>query len=153
MTDKRHAAFVTARKGVCYLTVRIGRRNFHIMRIYHYTIDAQDKRDMRRLHPDVAFDWKKIAGQLAEKREACRRYRSRRQKRPSRDRESFSAMYDPSTRAIYADGMPSTAGGAAALLDAVLSIDRGRGEVPPGFAGLSALSQAGARERRPKGRS
>jgi hypothetical protein len=33
---------------------------------------------MRRLYPDVAFDWKKIAQQLAEKRKVCRRYRSRR---------------------------------------------------------------------------
>jgi hypothetical protein len=151
MADTRHAAFVTARKGICYLTVRIGRRNVHIMRIYHYTIDAQDKRDMRRLHPDVDFDWKKIARQLAGKREACRRYRSRRQTRPSRDRESFYAAYDPITRTIYADGMPSTAGGAAALLDAVLSIDRGRGEVPPTFPGSSTTGQAGAR-RRPRGR-
>ena len=35
---------------------------------------AEDKRDMRRLHPDVIFDWKKIAQQLAVKREECRRY-------------------------------------------------------------------------------
>jgi hypothetical protein len=28
------------------------------------------------LHPDVVFDWKKIARQLAEKREECRLYRS-----------------------------------------------------------------------------
>jgi hypothetical protein len=35
------------------------------MRVRHYTIDAQDKRDMRRLHPDIIFDWKKFARQLA----------------------------------------------------------------------------------------
>jgi len=51
------------------------------MRIRAYTLDADDKRQMRRLYPDVAFDWKKIARQLAEKREVCRQYRSRR--RPS----------------------------------------------------------------------
>src|SRR5712691_5111081 len=57
--QKRNSAFVTTKKGVCYLTVKIGRENLPLMRIYHYTIDAQDKRDMRRLHPDVDFDWKK----------------------------------------------------------------------------------------------
>jgi hypothetical protein len=62
------------------------------MRIYNYTIDANDKRDMRRLHPDVVFDWKKITRQLAEKREECRRYRSRRRtkrERVPREREPF----------------------------------------------------------------
>ena len=73
MADKQLTAFITARKGFCYLTVKIGRQNFHIMRIRNYTLDAQDKRDMRRLYPDTAFDWKKIGQQLAEKREACRR--------------------------------------------------------------------------------
>jgi hypothetical protein len=105
-----------------------------------------------RLHPDEDFEWTKIARQLAGKREACRRYLSRRRARPSRGRESFYAAYDPITRTIYADGMPCTPGGAAALLDAVLSIDRGRGEVPPAFPGPSATSQAGARRRRPRGR-
>jgi hypothetical protein len=75
---KQPAAFVTARKGFCYLTMKYGRRHFHMMRIRNYTIDAQEKRDMRRLYPDTVFDWKKIARQLAEKREACRCYRSRR---------------------------------------------------------------------------
>ena len=32
------------------------------MRVYNYTIGANDKWDMRRLHPDVNFDWKKITG-------------------------------------------------------------------------------------------
>jgi hypothetical protein len=127
MADKQLTAFVTTRKGTCYLTVKIGRQNFHIMRIRNYTIDAQDKRDMRRLHPDTAFDWKKIGQQLAEKREACRRYRSRRRTsgtaRPPRAREPLYAVYDPITRTVYAD-VPSTGEGAGALLDAVLSIDR-----------------------------
>ena len=82
--QKRSRAFVTTKKGVCYLTVKSGRVHFQIMRIRHYTIDADDKRRMRRLHPDVDFDWKKIASQLAEKREVCRRYRARR--RPARAR-------------------------------------------------------------------
>jgi len=69
--QKRSRAFVTTKKGVCYLTVKIGREHFHLMRIYNYTIDAQDKRDMRRRHPDVDFDWKHITRQLAEKREVC----------------------------------------------------------------------------------
>jgi hypothetical protein len=48
------------------------------MKIHNYTIDVQDKRDMRRLHSDVDFDWKKITKQLAQKQEVCRQYRSRR---------------------------------------------------------------------------
>ena len=123
MGDKQYSAFVTAKKGFCYLTIKIGRQNFHLMRIRNYTLDAQDKRDMRRLHPDTAFDWKKIGRQLAEKREACRCYRSRRRTsgtaRLPRAREPLYAVYDPITRTVYADGE-----GAGALLDAVLSIDR-----------------------------
>ena len=41
--QKRRRAFVTTKKGVCYLTVKIGREHFHLMRIYNYTIDAQDR--------------------------------------------------------------------------------------------------------------
>jgi hypothetical protein len=48
--QKRSRAFVNTKKGVCYLTIKIGRENFHLMRIYNYTIDAQKKRDMRRRH-------------------------------------------------------------------------------------------------------
>ena len=119
MGDKQYSAFVTARKGFCYLTIKIGRRNFDLMRIRSYTLDAQDKRDMRRLHPDTDFDWKKIGRQLAEKREACRCYRSRRRtagdERRPRDHEPLSyAVYDPTTRTVYADGVPSTLGGALA---------------------------------------
>ena len=65
--------------------------------------------------------------QLADKREACRRYRSRRRtSNAARPREPFYAVIDPGTRTVYADGVPSTAGGVGALLDAVLSIDRRR---------------------------
>src|SRR5215831_5890789 len=100
--QKRSRAFVTTKKGVCYLTVKIGRENFHLMRIYNYTIDAQKKRDMRRRHPDVDFDWKTIASQLAEKREVCRRYRSRRRTaRAPRVRESFYGVFDPVEHAVY----------------------------------------------------
>ena len=60
MGDKQYSAFVTVRKGFCYLTIKIGRHNFHLMRIRNCTLDAQDKRDMRQLYPDTAFDWKKI---------------------------------------------------------------------------------------------
>ena len=102
------------------------------MRIRNYTLDAVDKRDMRRLHPDIAFDWKKIGQQLAEKREACRRYRSRRRTSGTahlpRAREPLYAVYDPITRTVYADSVPSTDEGAGALLDAVLSIDRTLGQ-------------------------
>jgi hypothetical protein len=128
MAATKSNAFITARKGFCYLTVKLGRRNFHVMRIRNYTLEAQDKRDMRRLYPDVVFDWKKITRQLAENREACRRYRSRRRPpataRPDGYREAFHAAYDPITRTVYAEGVPSRAGGAGALLDAILQIDR-----------------------------
>jgi len=33
--QKRSRAFVTTKKGVCYLTVKIGREHFHLMRIYN----------------------------------------------------------------------------------------------------------------------
>jgi hypothetical protein len=125
MPAKQPAAFITARKGFCYLTMKYRRRNFHMMRLRNYTLDAQDKRDMRRLYPDVVFDWKKIARQLPEKREACRWYRSRR--RPSAPRthatKPLYAVFDPVTRSVYSDE-PRTAGDAAALLDAILLIDR-----------------------------
>ena len=125
MTPKQPAAFVTARKGFCYLTIKYGRSNFDIMRIRNYTLDAEDKRQMRRLYPDVDFDWKKIAGQLAEKREACRCYRSRRRASGRRERahKPLCAVFDPAMRTVCVDG-PSTVEDAAALLDAILSIDR-----------------------------
>jgi hypothetical protein len=128
MEGKQGSAFITTRKGFCYLTIKCGRRNFHVMRIRAYTIDAEDKRQMRRLYSDIDFDWKKIARQLAEKREVCRRYRSRR--RPSdtehlsRVRAPFYGLYEPGTRTIYVNGFPRNARAVGALLDAVLHIDR-----------------------------
>ena len=129
MAGKQGSAFVTARKGFCYLTIKLGRRNFDMMRIRKYTIAADEKRHMRRLYPEVAFDWKRIAQQLAEKREACRRYRSRRRS-PDTTRhpgagEPFYGVYEPGTRTVYVSGIPSSAAGVGALLDAVLQIDRG----------------------------
>ena len=119
--QKRSRAFVTTKKGVCYLTVKIGRDNFHLMRIYNYTIDAQHKRDIRRRHPDVEFDWKKITLQLAEKREVCRRYRSRRRTaRAPRVREPFYGVFDPVERAVYVND-PDNVAGAAAMLDAIIA--------------------------------
>src|SRR5262245_11364850 len=123
MAAKQAAAFIMASKGFCYLTIKCGRRNFHMMRLRNYTLDAEDKRQMRRLYPDVVFDWKKIARQLAEKREACRCYRSRRRPRLPHALKPLYAVFDPATRCVYADE-PSTAEDAGALLDAMLSIDR-----------------------------
>lgn len=126
--EKQGSAFITTKKGFCYLTIKCGWRNFHIMRIRAYTLDADDKRQMRRLYPEIDFDWKKIARQLAEKREVCRQYRSRR--RPSdtthhsRAHASFYGVYEPGTRTIYTDGFPGNVHAAGALLDAVLQIDR-----------------------------
>ncbi len=121
------SAFITARKGFCYLTIKHRKRNFEMMRIRNYKIDAEEKRHMRRLYPDVIFDWKKITAQLAVKREDCRSYRSRRQtsgaSRRARSGESFYGVYQPGTRTIYASGVPSTASGVVALLDAVLRLD------------------------------
>jgi len=119
--QKRSRAFVTTKKGVCYLTVKMGREHFHLMRIYHYKIDAQDKRHMHRLHPDVDFDWKKITRQLAEKREVCRRYRSRRRTaRLPREREPFYGVFDPAERTVYVND-PTNIAGMGAMLDAILA--------------------------------
>jgi hypothetical protein len=96
------------------------------MRIRQYTLDAQDKRDMCRLHPDIAFDWKKIARQLAEKREVYRRYRSRRQTRRRAERllrDPFYGVIDPRTRTVYVND-PSHIAGVSALLDAILAEER-----------------------------
>ncbi|OAH97227.1 hypothetical protein A1353_23335 [Methylomonas methanica] len=125
MGRKQSSAFITTRKGFCYLTVKVGRSNFNIKRIRNYTLEPQEKRDMRRLYPDYLFDWKKINQQLAEKRVVCRAYRSRRQAPRSTERSSdsfFIMSYDPMTRTIYA----SDAGNSLALLDAVLHIERSR---------------------------
>jgi len=123
MKRKQGSAFITTRKGFCYLTVKVGRSNFNIMRIRNYTLEPQDKRDMRRLYPDYFFDWKKINQQLAEKREVCRAYRSKRQAPRNTGRTSVPFVmvsYDPRTRTVYA----SDAGNSLALLDAVLQIER-----------------------------
>ena len=134
MAGKQGGAFVTARKGFCYLTIKVGRRNFDMMRIRKYALDADEKRHMRRLYPEVAFDWKRITQQLAEKRDACRRYRSRRRspdtaRRPGTD-EPFYGVYEPGTRTVYVSGIPSSAAGVGALLDAVLQIDRDLTDAP-----------------------
>ena len=104
------------------------------MRIRNYEIGTEEKRHMRRLYPEVAFDWKKIAQQLAEKREACRRYRSRRRNpgpaSHSRGSEPFYGIYEPGTRTVYVN-VPSSAAGVGALLDAILQIDRGLKDAPP----------------------
>jgi hypothetical protein len=124
---KQGAAFVTSKKGVCYLTITIGRRHFPIMRIRQYTIDAQDKRDMRRLHPDVSVDWKKIARQLAEKREVCRQYRSRRRiRRPRLPREPFYGLVDPLARTVYVND-PTNIAGVGVLLDRLMADEHLRG--------------------------
>jgi macrodomain Ter protein organizer (MatP/YcbG family) len=125
---KQGAAFVTSRKGVCYLTIKIGRHHCSLMRIRHYTIDAQDKRDLRRLHPDIAFDWKKIARQLAEKREVCRQYRSRRRsvRRLGLPREPFYGVVDPLGRTVYVNN-PTNIMGAGALLDRMIADEGLRG--------------------------
>jgi hypothetical protein len=135
MGNQQGTAFITTRKGFCYLTIKCGRQNAHIMRIRQYTIDAEDKRHMRRLYPNIIFDWKKITRQLAEKREVCRDYRSRRieaaaSRRKADSCEPFPVVYDPLTRTVYANGVPSTAAGVGMLLDAVLHADRALNDTP-----------------------
>ncbi|MEX3606072.1 MAG: hypothetical protein VB142_06565 [Burkholderia sp.] len=123
MSRKQSSAFVTTRKGFCYLTVKVGRSNFNIMRIRNYTLEPQDKRDMRRRYTDYLFDWKKIGQQLAEKRGVCRVYRSKRQAHRSTERVSdpfVMVSYDTRTRTIYASDVDNP----LALLDAVLRIER-----------------------------
>jgi hypothetical protein len=135
VTSRKPAnAFATARKGFCYLTIKSFGRNHEMMRIRAYKIEPDEKRHMRRLYPDVTFDWKKITQQLAEKREDCRRYRSRRQgaaaRRASWDHEPVLGVYEPSTRTIYASGIPSSTAGIGRLLDAIVQLDRERSGTP-----------------------
>lgn len=94
------------------------------MKIRQYKVDPDEKRQMRRLYLNVIFDWKKITGQLAQKREVCRSYRSRRRApaRPRRTREPFYGVADPLTRSVYVND-PNNIGGVAALLDALIAHD------------------------------
>ena len=131
MSEITGNAFITTRKGFCYLTIKTGGRNHHMMKIRQYKIEPDDKRHMRRLYPNVTFDWKKITAQLAKKREVCRSYRSRRQdtaalkrQRQYRRREPFIGVIDPFRRAVYVNDERNIAG-AAALLDALIAGDRG----------------------------
>jgi hypothetical protein len=149
MERKPRNAFITARKGFCYLTIKSFGRIHEMMRIRNYKLDADDKRHMRQLYPDVAFDWKKITQQLAEKREACRRYRSRRRSprstSHSRGSDAFYGVYEPGTRTVYVNDVPSSAAGVGALLDAILRIDRTLQDAP---SPLDALG--GGANPRPK---
>jgi hypothetical protein len=121
---KQGCAFITTKKGGCYLTVKVGRHNCSLMRIRNYTIDTQDKRDMRRLHPDVTFDWQKIARQLVAKREVCRRYRvCWHAVRVPRVREPFYGVFEPHTRRVYVND-PDDIAGVSGLLDAILARER-----------------------------
>lgn len=145
---KQAHAFVTARKGFCYLTVKLHGRHHRMMRIRAYRIEPDEKRQMRRLYPDVAFDWPKIAGQLAEKREACRRYRTRPRRRAGRGGAPLVGIFEPATRTVFTDGIPSTAAGVGRLLDIVLRLDREVAEVP---ARTPAAPGPAARGRKPAG--
>jgi len=149
--DRKPAnAFIKARKGFCYLTVKHFGRDHEMMRIRGYKIEPDEKRRMRRLYPDVAFDWKRITQQLAERREDCRRYRTRPRKatgRGPREDGPLFGVYEPGTRTVFTNGVPSTAAGVGRLLDAVLWLDRDMagapslpdpGRTPPG-PGLVAV--------------
>ena len=126
MSDITGNAFITTRKGFCYLTIKISGRNYHMMKVRQYKIEPDEKRQMRRLYPNVTFDWKKITAQLAKKREVCRSYRSRRQAphRPRRPREPFVGVIDPFRRTVYVNDERNIAG-ATALLDALIAGERG----------------------------
>jgi hypothetical protein len=60
MAEIHGNAFITTRKGTCYLTIKINRRNAELMKIRQYKIYPDEKRQMRRLYPNVTVDWKKI---------------------------------------------------------------------------------------------
>ena len=123
MADIHGNAFITTKKGTCYLTIKIGRRNADLMKIRQYKIDANEKRHMRRLYPNVTFDWKKITAQLAEKREVCRSYRSRRQAKARQrhtPREPFFGVVDPVTNSVYVND-PTNVRGVGTLLDAIIA--------------------------------
>ncbi len=124
MSDTTANAFITKRKGTCYLTIKINRRNFDIMKIRQYKIDPDDKRRMRRLYPDVAFDWKKITAQLAQKSEECRSYRSRRRSKARQRRnpnpEPFIGVFDPFSGTAYVNDSDNIAG-SLALLDIIVA--------------------------------
>jgi len=125
MADITGNAFITTRKGTCYLTIKINRRNADLMKIRQYKIPPDEKRHMRRLYPNVNFDWKKITAQLAEKREVCRSYRSRRRtnaRRQRAPREPFYGVIDPFSRTVYVND-PTNIGGVGMLLDAIIAQD------------------------------
>lgn len=80
---------------------------------------------MRRLYPNVTFDWKKITAQLAKKREICRLYRSRR-RTPARKRqirEPFIGVINQGRGEVYVND-PGNIAGVAALLDAMIIRER-----------------------------
>lgn len=127
MSDIPGNAFITTKKGFCYLTVKVRRQNRHILKVRQYRIEAQEKRDLRRRYPNVTFDWKKISEQLANKRGVCRRYRARRQAEsaPKRPREPFYGVVDPWSRTVYVND-PSNLAGVGALLDAMMARERAK---------------------------
>ena len=123
MSALHGTAFITTKKGFCYLTIKSDRRNLPMMRIRNYTIEPDEKRHMRRLYPNVTLDWKKITQQLAAKREVCRQYRSRRRTPVSRPHEPFYGVVDPRTRTVYVND-PTNIAGVGALLNHLLSQDK-----------------------------
>ena len=125
--DRRQAsAFITTRKGFCYLTVKCGRRNFHVMRIRNYTIVAYEKRHMAgctRMLPSTGRkspgNWPrsgKRAGATAPGGEPRHVFRA--------SRIRLRRLWTRRTHSVCPSDEPSTIGETAALLDAVLHIDR-----------------------------
>ena len=56
MAQKQSSAFITTKKGTCYLTVKLQQAQFSPSCVSTITrLMPNDKRDMRRLHPDVGF--------------------------------------------------------------------------------------------------
>jgi len=94
------------------------------------------------------------------KREACRRYRSRRRSprgaSHARGSDAFYGVYEPGSRTVYVNDVPSSAAGVGALLDAILRIDRTFQDAPspldaPG-GGANPWPELGERGSRPKPR-
>ena len=44
MASKQGSAFITTRKGFCYLTIKIGRRNFNVIRIRNGLLIATEQK-------------------------------------------------------------------------------------------------------------
>jgi hypothetical protein len=89
------------------------------------------------------FDWKHITCQLAEKREGCRWYRSRRRTPPvPREREPFYGVFEPYTRTVSVNDPDNIAGVSAARHPVVEWEVRVTGALAPWTTAAASLRRA-----------